>query len=173
VIDCSQLERVRKVLESMGALSESSVVEIDTYYQHPCRDFARTDEALRLRVIGGRVELTYKGPKQVARGVKRRVELTVVVESAEDVDAILRSLGFTPVASVRKKRYYYRLPGRGVKVTLDEVDELGCFVEIEASPSTPNPVEAVEATIRLLGLEGAPRTVKSYLEMVLERREAS
>jgi adenylate cyclase class 2 len=39
----------------------------DTYFRHPCRDFAETDEALRIRIrrFNGHFEafLTYKGPR--------------------------------------------------------------------------------------------------------------
>ena len=37
--------------------------ETDVYFAHPARDFAVTDEALRLRQKGAEGYITYKGPK--------------------------------------------------------------------------------------------------------------
>src|SRR6516162_2725993 len=48
--------------------------ESDRYFNAPDRDFARTDEALRIRSIGKRNFITYKGPK-TDRQTKTRTEL--------------------------------------------------------------------------------------------------
>ena len=165
--DCIMLAAIEERVKRMGGIYEGEYIEEDVYFQHPCRDFAKTDEALRVRVVKERVELTYKGPKE--GGVyKARREITVQVDSASNVRALLEALGFKPVAVIRKKRRYYRL-GR-VKVTLDEVEGLGCFAEIEAIEGGE---EAVGEAIRLLGLEEVPTTTKSYLELLLEREGLS
>ncbi len=161
-VDCSLLEELGRVVEKLGRL-EADVFEEDAYYQHPCRDFRVTDEALRVRRVGKRVELTYKGPKKVHRGVKSRLELTIRVEG--DIGAVLEALGFQRVAVVKKRRSYYLLEKPRVKVSLDVVEGLGCFVEVEALEGG---VEAVEEALRLLGLDRAERIVKSYLELYLE-----
>jgi adenylate cyclase class 2 len=168
---CDRLGEVRRRLEELGAKLEGEVYEEDTYYQHPCRNFAETDEALRLRIADGRVELTYKGPKRVHGGVKEREELTARVEDGAYMARILERLGFKPVATVRKRRLYYSIEGLAV-VSLDTVEGLGCFVEIEYRGKAGSPEEAAEAVERLaerLGLAGLPRTVKSYLELLLEK----
>ena len=166
---CSELEAVEEKLRDLGAVFEAEVYEEDTYYQHPCRDFASTDEALRLRVTRDRVELTYKGPKRVIGEAKEREEYTVTVDNGAAVARILEKLGFKPVATVRKRRRYYSLPGLAV-VSLDEVEGLGCFVEIEYRGSDPSKaVDAVKAIESRLGLESKPKTVKSYLELLLEK----
>lgn len=171
--DCHELGPVEERLERLGAEPQEEVVEEDTYYQHPCRDFAETDEALRLRRSRA-TELTYKGPKRHAgQGVKARLEINIPLPpgSADTVDELLRLLGFHPVAVVRKRRRYYRLGD--VSVTLDEVEGLGCFVEIEYSgPPGRDPVKAIEEAAEKLGLSGRPRTTKSYLEMLLEKNAA-
>ncbi|KUO86543.1 MAG: hypothetical protein AT709_07990 [Caldivirga sp. MG_3] len=52
-----------------------SNVEEDHYFNHPCRDFRSTDEAVRVRVYGsGRVTVTYKGPRL---GVRVRLGLSI------------------------------------------------------------------------------------------------
>ena len=170
---CDELEGIRRRLAELGAVLEEAETERDTYYQHPCRDFAETDEALRLRRTKSRVEVTYKGPKRIIGGAKERLELTVSVDDGEAADAILRSLGFKPVLDVVKEREYYRLGD--VEVSLDRVEGLGCFVEIEyrGSGSREEAARSIEEAAAALGLSEKPRIYKSYLELILERRGAA
>jgi adenylate cyclase class 2 len=61
-------ERVRERLGELEADRVGSVEQVDTYYDAPHRDFAETDEALRLRREIDRdsgettTKVTYKGP---------------------------------------------------------------------------------------------------------------
>lgn len=59
-------ERIQEQLNMMGFLPSEKHFESDRYYNAPDRDFAQTDEALRIRQVGDESQLTYKGPKQGA-----------------------------------------------------------------------------------------------------------
>jgi len=168
--DCGLLSTVEEKLRALGARFLGEDFEEDTYYQHPCRDFAATDEALRVRRRRGCPELTYKGPKRLVGGAKTRVEETVALCDAEGAGRVLEALGFRPVAVVAKRRRYYRL--RDVLVSLDEVRGLGCFLEAEyvGAGGPGEAVEAIEEALRVLGLEGLRREARSYLELLLEAR---
>jgi len=160
-VNCRELDRLMSELERREFRGER-VVEEDVYYQHPCRDFLETDEAVRVRATDGRSKsITYKGPRMGEGSVKRRVEIVVEV-SRGDPHRLLERLGFTPVVRVRKERTYYKL-GEGVVVTLDRVEGLGCFVEVEG----PSP-EAIAGVIEDLGIVGE-YVGKTYAEMVYER----
>ncbi|HET6404619.1 MAG TPA: class IV adenylate cyclase [Candidatus Thermoplasmatota archaeon] len=100
----------------------------DLYLAHPARDFAATDEALRLSSRGGRSDITYKGPKLDA-GSKARREIVVPVPDAAAARAMLEALGFRAVREVRKTRRLFR--AEGFEVALDEVPGLGTYVELE------------------------------------------
>ena len=165
---CGELEGVRRRLEELGARHEGEVVEEDTYFQHPCRDFAETDEALRLRIVGGRAELTYKGPKRIIGGSKARAEYTTAVADPGEAVRILEALGFRPAAVVRKQRSYYRLGD--VAVSLDHVEGLGCFLEAEyrGSGGPEEASKAIEEVLEKLGVAARERVYKSYLELLLE-----
>ena len=160
-VDCSRLELVRSRLESMGATRVYGGLEEDTYFNHPCRDFAASDEALRLRVSGGSARLTYKGPRLPSRGVKRRLEVEVEVASGGEVREVLERLGFKPVAVVRKWREAYRL-GETL-IMIDSVEGLGCFIEIEG------PEDSIESVASALGLREADKVEATYLELILAR----
>lgn len=176
-------EAIRRRLHDLGAPLESPRVQADLFYAHPQRDFARTDEALRLRFADGFLELTYKGPKQSVAGepraggaegaagaadpgagLKARAELNVPVGA--DPTALLAALGFRPVALLRKTRASTRLDK--CRVELDHVEGLGWFLEVEALVEpAPRAAAAVHATLVRLGLADAPRVQASYLELAL------
>lgn len=150
-------------LRELGAQAGAPQRQEDTFFRHPARDFSRTDEALRLRRVGARLELTYKGPKQ-GGALKARVEQTVAV--AADPTALLASLGFVPAATLGKVRVPYHLGH--VEVAIDEVDGVGLFVEVEATGADREAAgKLVEDALRRLGLDREPREARSYLELKL------
>ncbi len=149
--------------------------EADHYFNAPDRDFARTDEALRLRRVGSANFLTYKGPKIDLR-TKTRTEIEVPLSEGDDatkkaIDLFL-SLGYRPVAVVKKKRTVYRARRQGfpLEICLDEVEGLGKFVELEilaAEERLDAGRDALFESARRLGLAKTER--RSYLEMLLAR----
>ena len=160
------LEEVEARLRALDAGFEKEVVQEDRYLAHPCRDFAVTDEGLRLRTEGGKVVLYYKGPK-LDPFTKTREELSVAVPDPDAMGQILDRLGFQPVARVEKVRRCYRF--HDVEVSLDRVSGLGGFVELEVQ-DLPLDIgrRMIEDSMRMLGLERTER--RSYLELMLEGR---
>ena len=140
----------------------------DAYYAHPARDFAATDEALRLSRRAERVELTYKGPRLDAR-TKARREVTVPLGDEGAAEALLEALGFRLVREVRKTRALFE--AAGFEVALDDVPGLGTFVELERLLEDGASREAAEreafALLAAWGLGATER--RSYLEMILEQ----
>lgn len=159
-----------RILASGGKLLEKGI-EFDAYYTSPNRDFAQTDEALRLRNAGNIALLTYKGPKTGPGPYKAREELNVRIESSDMMDAILDRIGFVHTAGVRKYRESYRL-GQAT-VTLDEVDDLGTFAEIEAAGNLgqEDAEKEIERIAGELGITGE-RITRSYLELLLEKQRS-
>jgi adenylate cyclase class 2 len=113
VADFTPLERR---LREWGALPAESIEEADHYFSAPDRDFARTDEALRLRRIGPANYVTYKGPKRDAQ-TKTRAEIEVPLaegdQVATDFMRVLTHLGYRAVAVVRKRRRIFHLKRDG------------------------------------------------------------
>ncbi|RLE59764.1 MAG: class IV adenylate cyclase [Thermoprotei archaeon] len=159
---CSNHSAVREKLKSMGARLIAVVEQEDVYFQHPCKNFAETDETLRLRKYGKNIVLTYKGPKE-GGWAKTRREVEVKIDDYEKAYELITSLGFTPVAKIRKKREFYEL--MGVEVSLDTVEELGNFVEIEDKGGG---LDTIRKLVDELGLKEGP-IYKSYLELYLEK----
>lgn len=166
------LQSVEAKLAEVGAVLDTQKVELDEYFAHPGRDFAKTDEALRIRVThaddgGGwsRAELTYKGPK-VDGTTKTRPEenIEVQVDQVEGLRWILERLGFSPVAKLKKQRKEFVV--EGLTVCLDDVEGLGPFVEVEVISADLEVARGrVLALFHRLGL--TPDVRESYLEMHL------
>ena len=169
---CKVLGSIERRLGILGFTLEWSGVERDLYLQHPCRDFSVTDEALRLRETvdgsGTSHTLTWKGPKIGGSNVKAREEINFRFKRGGDaLRDILFRLGFTPVATIEKHRSVYA--GLEVKVFLDRIETLGCFVEVEALGGYSEAKTLVDNAVRILELDSYKSTVKSYLELYLER----
>ena len=150
--------------------------QTDTYYSAPDRDFARTDEALRIRCAGRRKTLAYKGPKIDTRS-KSREEVETEVEDAEKVAKILNFLGYKKVATVRKRRKIYRLSRPShFTISLDRVQKLGSFLEVESVGSERDLPRLRNGAFELIEKIGVKRTEcirESYLEMMLKGDDRS
>ena len=166
----------RESLLALGVdpLASTPMEQIDLYYAHPARDFAQTDEALRIRSVGDANCITYKGPKLDAT-TKTRRELEIPLADGRPTAAVwgemLVALGFRPVLEVRKLRRSQTLSfrGRDVEIAWDEVAGLGTFIELEFSADEQSLDEAKNCLAELatkLGLSDSER--RSYLEMLLE-----
>ena len=170
--------RVLAQLEELGAERGEPIDQSDRYFNHPARDFARTDEALRIRSAAGRHCVTYKGPKLDPRAKTRReIEIPFGTAPGDDqqVAEMLTLLGFREVRTVRKSRvpFHLRWEDRDVEVSLDEVRDLGTFLEIETIADDATRDAARESILRLanrLELENSER--RSYLCLLLERARA-
>ena len=161
-------------LTALGATISAPQLEIDLYFAHPARDFARTDEALRIRRKGRSNSITYKGPK-LDQTTKTRREIDLPLEpggaSAGAWIGLLEALGFTPVGEVRKSRRKAAIAwqDRRVECSLDDVERLGTFAELELVVEAED-IESAKACIaslaNRLALAGSER--RSYLELLLE-----
>ena len=172
-------DALREKLAELGAEHVDNRTQTDTYYDAPHRDFAETDEALRIRHeqsvdregqpanSEAVTKITYKGPL-VESESKTREEHETVVDSESALEGVLSGLGFEPAATVEKDREFYTL--EGYTVTLDNVRGLGEFVEIERE-ATESEVETVRDgavdVLSALGLDPSEQIRTSYLGLLL------
>ncbi len=125
---CDDCDGLRGKLSRLNAEFIRLEKQSDTYYNHPGKDFALTDEALRIRVVNGISMLTYKGPR-LKGPVKTRIEKEVEVSDPLSMGAILEYLGFARNIDVKKEREVHKLGD--VTICLDRVEGAGMFVEFE------------------------------------------
>ncbi len=157
---------------ALGAEPVDAVGQCDLYFNHPQRDFAQTDEALRIRSVGAKNFVTYKGPR-VDPHTKTRREIEVGVADSGAAAAALRELyerlGFRAVREVRKQRQTFSLgwQGREFLLAFDQVEGLGAFVEIETLSDEAGRPAAIEAVLTLAAaLDLHEPEHRSYLSLL-------
>ena len=169
------LRQLRQALEALGATFDPPVTQVDLYFRHPSRDFAQTDEAVRLRCVGEENCITYKGPK-IDLETKTRRELELAIEPGQKGfdtwTELLEILGFARVREVSKER----IPGKvtwedgDVHLALDQVAGLGTYLELEilADENELKPAKhRLESLARKLGLRQTER--RGYLNLLLSQ----
>jgi adenylate cyclase class 2 len=162
-------EAVRDRLSSLGADRGAAVEQVDTYFEHPVRNFAETGEALRIRfeTRDGDTDtrVTYKGPL-VESASKTREERETDVEDGDTMERIMETLGFDRFETVEKHRE--RFAHGEYTVTLDTVAGLGEYVEVETEAEAVEPArEGAVALLRDLGLDPDAQIRTSYLGLLL------
>ena len=160
-------------LSHCAAVELPTEAHVDTYLQHPCRDFRASDEAFRLRQFNSQACVTYKG-KRLPGKVKTRPEIELTIQLGEIPSwlEMMQHLGFRPLPEVRKSRRIFTLRAAAAKpitIAIDQVDQLGTFAEIELLVDDEAMLEEarqhVESLAQLLSLtEVQPR---SYLSLLL------
>lgn len=158
------------ILDKIEFLGEEK--ETDIYFNSMNRDFRKTDEVLRIREIDNgkdkELELTYKGPK-FGTSSKSREEIIIKIDQGyeDSLIRILEKLGFNVVYKVIKKRKYFR--DRNFIICLDDVENLGYFIEIEINNGTEEELlDYVNKFLRKYNIE-AEKVDKSYLELLIDR----
>ncbi len=176
------LKTTKARLEALGAKLQANIEHVDDYFLLPggLRDFAKTDEALRVRATkkDGKFEgadLTYKG-KKVGKVTKTREEIVVDVSSSEKMGDILQKIGLRKMFTLNKWREMYacEFEKQNIMLTLDRVEHLDeRYMEVELHADTQEEIkEKEEILLRFLGKLGYAKTDSlqvSYLELVLQK----
>ena len=176
------INEMRQRLIDSGAKVLNSEVQIDMYYDHPCRTFVKTDEAVRIRTRSpldeqglatsfAPNELTYKGPK-LDETTKTRVEYSVGIDDTDQLNSILESLSFKPIAKVTKKRTFFE--HRNITISIDDVEDVGIFLELESIAHEKDEMDSAKRVIfeilEELGIDAEQTIRDSYLEMYMDGR---
>ena len=135
-----------------------STHEMNSLYDLPGQKLRKRGEMLRLRKYGEAWVLTHK-TKGTAGLHKVRVELETRVGNGQQMDAILRALGFKPTFRYEKYRAEWS-DGNG-HVVLDETP-IGNFGEIEGPPRW------IDRTARALGIGRSDYIAQTYAPMFFE-----
>lgn len=162
-------------IKEMGGVYSHSEKQHDIYFNGEHKNFKESDEALRIREIpeGNDLKriLTYKGPK-LNKETKTRKEIEVCVDDTESMIEILVNIGFKPSAIVKKMRRIFTY--NDFTITVDKLEELGYFMEIEYVTSDESNIDKIQNDIfsifKKLGIEdGFEKT--SYLELLEKIRK--
>ena len=157
-----RIEEIEHKLIRLGAKLLDEEEQKDIYFSHPCRDFEKKDEALRVRRVKEEYFLTYKGPK-LDQETKTREEIQIKV--TEKIFDLLERLSFSKVGEVDKTRRVYRW--EDLEICLDRVKDLGEFLEIEGKMWQDR--GKIFELLKKLGIPKKELIRKSYLEMLEDK----
>lgn len=170
----------KKAMEDLGKIGATyshTERQHDIYFNAPDKDYAKTDEALRIRQIPDGDDfkriLTYKGPKINSKS-KTRKEVEVEISDVDAMNEILVNLGFKASAIVSKIRRIFNY--EDYTITLDKIEELGYYMEIEYVTDDEAKVDEmcdnIMGVFEKLGITGGfERT--SYLELLEQVKDVS
>lgn len=161
---------MRERLENLNAKKIKTEYQEDRYFNSPVKDFAKTDEALRIRKTKTetyeRLFITYKGPKIDSKS-KTREEVEMEIEDEHKCSKIFENLGFKEVRTVIKNREYYKIDN--FEISLDNIKGLDPYMEIEITLEDDSDYSEAQKSIfemfeKLEITYGFERT--SYLELL-------
>lgn len=122
-------KKLRKIGKFIGARRQ-----VDKYFVPPCRDFFATDpplEYLRVRFEKGKNHLNYSFLHFNKNGYLQETdEYETLVANPKVAEEIFQKIGMINRVTVVKTRKYFNCGN--FEVTLDRVENLGNFMEVEA-----------------------------------------
>lgn len=162
-VSAGELDEVRVRLQERGfQVVQEPQAEENLLFDFPDGRLAERGCALRLRQVGVRAWLTFKGPQVRDSTLKIREERESPVGDPGEVVAILRGIGLQPVFSYEKTREILEGQAGGDKIEAClDVTPLGCFVELEGAP------EAIRKLAGSLGWSPERFVTESYVSLYL------
>ncbi len=132
-----------------------STHEMNSLYDLPGQKLHKRGELLRLRKYGQQWVLTHKAKGKSGRH-KVRTELETRVTNGEQMDAILRSLGFTP--TFRYEKYRAEWSDDTGHAVIDQTP-IGDFGELEG------PARWIDRTARMLDIAPDDYITQTYADL--------
>jgi adenylate cyclase class 2 len=149
-------EEFSEKLRKLGAKLVRTGLERNIKYDRD-GEMHRKKELLRLRSYAGEADITHKRKTSSGTaGFKVREETVVMIENFEAGKKLLEMLGYEKAWIYEKKRQVWVLGG--IEVFLDEMPQIGNFIEIEGEPAE------IKRTAAKLGLHMKDALTTTYAD---------
>ncbi len=125
--------RLRSVLVELGFTIEIESFQRDEYFDTSEGRLSELDYVVRLRQTENSVEAAFKGPRSYGEGTYARIELEIPTCGMNETREYLKHKGYEPVWFFEKRRIRFNHPDKSTKIYLDEIPNVGFFVEIEGT----------------------------------------
>lgn len=141
------LDSLTRVLQELGFQQSRQVDQHDEYFDTPGGALSGHDYVVRLRLEGSSPTISVKGPRFFTTSqAYSRLELEFPSGDLAVVRAEFGRRGLSRTWTFEKRRREFTAPAGDVIVAVDEVPELGYFIEIEGSATSTDPVRAALKT---------------------------
>jgi len=155
---------------------EKASQQSDAYFSPAHRDFVEPEfpfEWLSIRKRAGKTILNYKHfhPENV-EVTTHCDEFEAVIENPEQLEKIFSSLNFKKLVTVEKERETY-LFNDEFEVALDEVNDLGYFIEVEALKDFGGVEETRRRLLEFagkLGIDASKIDKRGYPYLLMEKK---
>jgi adenylate cyclase, class 2 len=148
------VESARHSISGLGAfLAQPRHFEDNLVFDDERGELSGKSCLLRLRTTPTGNTVTFKGPRSIVEGVKRREEIECRVDDAAALRLILERLGLRVAFRYQKYREVYEWDE--VEIVIDETP-IGVFIEIEGA------VADIHETAEALGFGAESYVVESY-----------
>lgn len=162
----AEYDNLNEIMKNKGKILLEST-QNDVYFKPNFLNDEDTNFSLRIRTIGNRKILTYKKINNEMYCEEYEVE----IDNSDNMKKIFDSIGFEIITEVNKKRIIYSYLDK-YEVSLDAVDNLGYFIEIEVKEKITDYCEEYNILInnsKKLGLNLNNIINKRYFQMLLEK----
>lgn len=158
---------IDKLIGNGSSISEE-LNQSDTIYVSDLSDTESKEGSLWLRVrkVNDTIEMNLK--KQSKEKMESE-EIEFEVSDYELANKFLLTLGYKPWVQVNKKRKYSKY--KDVNICMDEVERLGCFIELELLIDESNDVDYESELLSVantLGIDTENRINSHYDTMISE-----
>jgi len=167
-IKVENLDPYAQRLKLLGLHLHRQYIQRDYFFDRPDRTLTNADCGLRLRIQADdknqQIMLCHKGPRAADASFKRRPEIEFTVDDLNAARELIEALGYELTIAFEKRRFQWLLDE--CSVCLDEVIEIGYFIEIEG-PSD----DAVAHALAQLQLADQPHITQSYAALLAQHLE--
>jgi adenylyl cyclase CyaB, putative len=161
-VKISDENKLVAIIEKLKLEFVNEYEQIDSYFDFPTNDLFLKDEVLRIREENGKYYLVYKGKREETEGKIRR-EIAVEISDPLAMEKILSKLNLRKTLVIKKKRKEFAKDQ--IKLYLDNVDNLGTFVEIEADEKLD--INALIKMLNEIGMSKDSIIKETYSELML------
>lgn len=160
----------RRLAELKFRVANPRHFESNRLYDFPDHRLRNEGCVLRLRSVGRKCLLTFKGPSLASPHYKIRTEIETLIEDGDRLDQIFERLALKQLFRYDKYRTVYRQHGDKTEGSSPELcyDEtpIGDFVELEG------PARWIDGIARQLGYSRRQYIKRSYVTLYLQHCEA-
>lgn len=171
----TSIEKLSKIIENIGAEHTGDSKQCDIYFNVPGRDSLTSKECLRIRESDAKKEITYKPPteeSEMNNGFFAKKEVNLQIEDIETAKILLLDIGCTILAVVKKNRKRFRLDK--FKVFIDNVKNVGLFIEIEIKDISKNiqkSINRIDKLMESLNIDDYVVENKPYRDIVINKEK--
>jgi len=168
-------QEVREFLNTHAKLVSENIYQKDTYFVPQHRDFLAEKypfEWLRLRQSSKDISINYKHfhPENVEK-TDYCDELETKIGDSSVMENMLKSLDFKEVIVVEKSRTTWLF--EDVEIVVDEVSNLGSYIELEATKHFENPLDGrpyLFDFLKRLNAQVGEEDLRGYPFRILEKK---